>query len=352
MAQDGRTEKATPKKRREARKKGQVLKSKEFSNLMSYGTLFVGVIFLGSNVVTVFYRMMQTMFEQIEMNVKPMQLIKEMFYVAAPLLLGTTAFYILFTLISSFVQVGFLFSPEAAKPNIKKLNPLNYFKQVFNFKKSGFELLKNLIVFVVIVSVIYNVYLNNAHHFQEFLLLSWFDSLQQFQKILNELLIKLGVVFVVIGVVDYIFQKFQYEDNLKMKKQEVKDELKNQMGNPEVRSKQKAQIRKILEKQVAKTVPDASAVIVNPTHYAVAIRYKKNKGDKVPRVIAKGIDHIALYMKEVAKENNIPILENVPLARKMHAEIDEGDYIPEDLYEVVGKIIAKLVKENKIKIDK
>lgn len=352
MAKDGRTEKATPKKKQDARKKGQVLKSKEFSNLMSYGTLFIGVVFCGKYVVSVFYEIMQTMFEQIKLNATPMQVVKEMFYKGSPLLIGAIVLYLIFTFIGHYFQVGFLFSPEAAKPNPKKLNPANYFKQLVNFKKSGFELAKNLIVFVIIVAVVYNVYLNNSQKFEQLLLLSWFESLQQFQSILNELLMKMGIVFVVIGVVDYLFQKYQYEDNLKMKKQEVKDEMKNQMGNPEIRSKQKAQFKKILEKQVAKKVPDASAIIVNPTHFAVAIRYKKKQGDKVPRVIAKGVDHIALYMKEVARENNIPIIENKPLARRMHAEIDEGDYIPEDLYEVVGKIIAKLVKDNKIKIDK
>ena len=352
MAKDGRTEKATPKRRQDARKKGQVLKSKEFSNLMSYGTLFIGVVFLGSNVISIFFKIMQTMFDQLKMNASPMQISKEMMMEAAPLFIGAIVLYLAFTILSYYLQVGFLFSPEAAKPNFKKLNPANYFKQLVNLKKTGFELIKNIIVFVIIVAVVYNVYSNNAHKFQELLLLSWFESLQQFQGILNELMLKLGIVFVGLGIADYLFQKYEYEDSLKMKKEDIKDEMKNQMGNPEIRSKQKAQFRKILEKQVAKTVPDASVVIVNPTHYAVALRYKKKQGDKVPRVIAKGVDHIALYMKEVAREHNIPIIENVPLARKMHAEIDEGDYIPEDLYEVVGKIIAKLVKNNKIKIDK
>ncbi|WP_341285480.1 EscU/YscU/HrcU family type III secretion system export apparatus switch protein [Priestia megaterium] len=352
MAKDGRTEKATPKRRQDARKKGQVLKSKELSNLLNYGMLFIGVVFLSSYVVSVFFKIMETMFEQIQINATPMQIIKEMTMEAVPLLVGAFSMYLIFTLLGYYLQVGFLFSSEAAKPNFKKLNPVNYFKQLADMKKSGFELVKNLIVFVIISAVVYNVYLNNAHKFQELLLLSWFESLQQFQGILNELLIKLGIVFTGLGIADYLFQKYQYEDSLKMKKEDIKDEMKNQMGNPEVRSRQKAQFREIMKKQVAKTVPDASVVIVNPTHYAVALRYKKKDGDKVPRVIAKGVDHIALYMKEVARENNIPIIENVPLARKMHAEIDEGDYIPEDLYEVVGKIIAKLVRDNRIKIDK
>ncbi|MGN5650497.1 EscU/YscU/HrcU family type III secretion system export apparatus switch protein [Bacillus sp. Brlt_9] len=351
MAKDGKTEKATPKKKQDARKKGQVLKSKEFSNLMSYGSLFIGVVFLGSYIIGVFYKIMNTMFEQIQIGATPSQLVKEMLIEAAPLLIGAMVITIVFSIISGIVQVGFLFSPEAVKPDPKRINPANYFKQIANMKKTGFDLTKNVLVSIIIGAVLYNIYLNNATKFQEFLFLSWFESIQQFKAILNELLIKLGIVFVVLGIVDYLFQKYQYEDNLKMKKQEVKDEMKNAMGNPEIKQRQKAQFRKLLEKQVAKKVPDASAIIVNPTHYAVAIRYKKKEGDKVPRVIAKGVDHIALYMKEIAKEKNIPIIENVPLARKMHAEIEEGDYIPEDLYEVVGKIIAKLVQDNKIKID-
>jgi flagellar biosynthesis protein FlhB len=150
---------------------------------------------------------------------------------------------------------------------------------------------------------------------------------------------------------DYFYQKYEYENSLKMKKQEVKDENKNQQGNPEVKNQQRMARRRIMEKQVKQTVMDAQMVIVNPTHYAVVVRYKKKKGDSVPRVTLKGIDEKALIIKELAKENKIPIVENKKLARQMYAEIKEDDYISEEMYEIIGKILAKLVRENKTKID-
>ena len=319
---------------------------------MSFATFFIGVVFFGSSVVMTLYRMMTVMFEQLEVGGTPMQVVIGMLNEGAPLMIAVIALSLFFSLISYACQVGFLFSPEAIKPDFKKMNPANYFKQLGNLKKTGFELSKNILMFVVFGAVLFNVYQNNVKKIQEMLMLNWLDSIMLFQEILTELAIKLGLVILVIGVVDYLFQKYQYEDNLKMKKQEVKDEHKNQNGNQEIRARQKQQFRQMLEKQVAKAVPDASVVIVNPTHYAVAIRYKKKKGDKVPKVIAKGTDHLALYMKEIARENDIPIVENIPLARKMHAEVEEGDYIPQELYEVVGKIIAKLVRQNRLDINK
>lgn len=352
MAKDGKTEKATPKRRQDSRKKGQVLKSKELNNFMSFCTLFIGVLFFGSNVITVFYKVMQTGLDQISLNATPTHLLKETLSEGLPLLLGTFCFYLASVLISTFAQSGFLFSVEAIKPNFKKMNPANYFKNVFDFKKSGFELLKNFLVFGIVMAVLYNVYINNKNTFQELLLTSWTESIFKFQDIFNEMLIKLGVVFLVVAIADYFFHKSQYEDSLKMKKQELKDEQKDQNGNPEIKYRQRQMFKRMLEKQIKKKIPDASVVIVNPTHYAVAIRYKTHKGDQLPKVVVKGIDNVALYIKEQAREHNIPIVENIPLARKMYAEIKEEEYISEELFDVVGKIIRKLVDDKKIKIDR
>jgi flagellar biosynthetic protein FlhB len=299
----------------------------------------------------VFLTMMKTGLEMIKMEAEPKEIFIELLIIGAPLFLVVWVLVTILTFVGYGMQVGFLFSPKVIQPKFNNINPANYFKNVFNFKKSGFELFKNLAMLGVMGSVIYNVFVTSETKIQGALFSTWFDSVLIFDSMLTEFTIKIGVVFLLLGILDYFYQKYEYENSLKMKKQEVKDENKNQQGNPEVKNQQRMARRRIMEKQVKQTVIDAQMVIVNPTHYAVVVRYKKKKGDSVPRVTLKGIDEKALIIKELAKENKIPIVENKKLARQMYAEIKEDDYISEEMYEIIGKILAKLVRENKTKID-
>lgn len=351
IEKDGRTEKATPKKREDSRKEGKVVKSKELNTLMSFIVLFICVIYLSQYAVGNFFSIMTTTFESIQLETSPKEVFIRLLTIGAPIIVVVWSLVMVFAAVNYLIQVGFLFSPKVIQPKFNNINPANYWKNIANVKKSGFELSKNLLMFVVMASIIYNIFSSNEYKIRASLFSSWSESIAVFKIILDEFVLKLGIVFLLLGVLDYFYQKYEYEQSLKMKKQEVKDEYKNTQGNPEVKSQQQMMRRRLMEKQVKKIVKDAQMVIVNPTHYAVAIRYKKKQKDAVPRVILKGVDDYALFIKEIAKENNIPIIENKPLARKIYAEIKEDEYITEELYEIIGKILAKLVSDKKVKLD-
>jgi flagellar biosynthetic protein FlhB len=351
LAKDGQTEKATPKKREDSRKEGRVLKSKDFNTLMGYGAFFIIIIFLAEYGLKVLLVTMKTGLEMVALGAEPKEIFIKLMLISSPMILVVWILTTFFTLIGHLVQVGFLFSPKIISPKVKNINPANYFQNLANVKKSGFELAKNLIMFIIMGAIIYNVFASNESEMKGALFLSWFDSLLVFKDILTEFVVKMGLVFLILGVVDYFYQKYEYEESLKMKKQEVKDEHKDAQGNPEMKNQQRMMGRRMMEKQVKSQVLDAQMVIVNPTHYAVVVRYKKKKGDAIPRVILKGVDEKALVIKELAKEYKIPIVENKPLARRMYAELKEDDYISDDMYEIVGKILAGLVHSKKTKID-
>lgn len=349
--QDGATEKATPRKKQESRKKGQVLKSKETGNFFTFLAFFVGVIFFGELLIKQIVSIMILGFEMYSLGSTTFEILSALGKKAVPIILLGSFICLIFAAVNYLVQVGFLFSPEIIKPDFKKINPANYWKNIFNLRKTGMDLVQNFISLVVISGVVYNVYLNNSQKFSEAIFLPWMDTLIIFEGVFHELLIKLGITFFVLGLVDYFYQKFEYEEGLKMKKQDVKDEMKNNQGDPRVKERQRQTMITILRREVASKVPDGSMVIMNPTHYAVCIRYKKSKGDEVPRVIAKGVDSVALYIKEIAEKEGVPVIQNAPLARDLYARRDAGDYIPEDLYQVISLIIVDLLKKNEIDID-
>lgn len=349
--QDGATEKATPKKRRDSRKKGQVLKSKETGNFFTFLAFLTGIFFFGELLLKQMVTLLILGFDLYAQGVSTYDLLSALAFKTAPVIAVAAGLCGLFALFNYAVQVGFLFSAEVVKPDFKKINPVNYWKNIFNLRKTGVDLLQNFVSLIVISAVVYNVYLSNAQTFSEAIFLPWLDTLLLFEGVLHELLGKLGVTFLLLAAIDYFYQRFEYEDGLKMKKQDLKDEMKNTQGDPRVKERQRQAMIRILKREVASKIPDGSMVIMNPTHYAVCIRYKKSKGDEVPRVIAKGVDSVALFMRELAEKEGVPVIENPPLARDLFARRDAGEYIPEDLYQVISVIIVDLLKANEIDID-
>jgi flagellar biosynthesis protein FlhB len=349
--QDGATEKATPRRKQESRKKGQVLKSKEANNFFTFLAFFVGVIFFGEMLIKQIVGILVLGFDMYALGATTYEILTALGKKVLPIILIGFLICMVFALVNYMLQVGFLFSPEIIKPDFKKVNPVNYWKNIFNLRKTGMDLVQNFIALVVICAVVYNVYLNNSHVFSQAIFLPWMDTLLLFEGVFRELLFKLLIAFLVLGGVDYFYQRFEYEESIKMKKQDVKDEMKNNQGDPHIKQRQRQTMIRMLRQEVASKVPDGSMVVMNPTHYAVCIRYKKSKGDEVPRVIAKGVDSVAMYMKEIAEREGVPVIQNAPLARDLYARRDAGEYIPEDLYRVISLIIVDLLKENEIDID-
>ncbi|MCR5720090.1 MAG: flagellar biosynthesis protein FlhB [Lachnospiraceae bacterium] len=352
FADDGqggeKTEPATQKKLDDARKKGQVAKSKEvavaFTMLALFITLKVWIGIMGPLMMGLFkdfYGYIPGMISGIggdmnhsDMRVVFVRLILFSLLLMAPMLL--VGFVVSF--ISDIIQVGWKVANEAMKPKFNKLNPISGFKRIFSIN-SVVELIKSLAKIFLISYVIYS-YLKT----RTVILLHVYDlTLMQTLNILKDTVINLGIrislVYMIIALADFIYQKLKFKKDMRMTKQEVKEEYKQQEGDPQVKGKIKQKMQQASMRRMMAELPKADVVITNPTHYAVAIRYD-GEVDDAPRVIAKGEDYLAARIKEKAKEYDIEIVENKPLARQLYANVEIGETVPTELYQAVAEVLA------------
>lgn len=339
-----KTEKATPKRRSEARKKGQVTKSQDLAQVT---TLLAGIIII--NVLSKkFYENMfvefSRHFSNLNIETLTVELFREnllkfstlFFMVVAPIL----STVLIVGLLTNYLQVGFLFTIEPIQPKLEKINPLKGLKQLFSIKKLV-ELTKTVIKILIISYYAYWVIKSSI---VEYLKLPYDESLKGFIFIFStaySTLIKIAVGLFVVAVMDYIYQKLEFEKSIKMSKQEIKDEYKQTEGDPQIKGKIKQMQREMLKKKMIEDVPKATVVITNPTHISIALKYERGMG--APEVVAKGVDHMAMRIREIAKENNIPLMENKPLARAMYGSVEVGDEIPEEFYQAVAEILAVIL---------
>ena len=260
------------------------------------------------------------------------------------IMLPFMAFGFVVTLLVSIVQVGWKVSTKPMKPELSKLNPLNGFKRIFS-KDSLFELVKSILKIVIIIYIAYTSIKDNAND-----LFALYDlGLNQAVALVGTLIIntgiKISIVYLVIGLADFIYQKHKFNEDMKMTKQEVKDEYKNTEGDPAIKGQQRKRMQEASQRRMMQDVPKADVVITNPTHFAVAVKYDAQKND-APVVVAKGQDYVAQKIKEIARDNNIHIVENKPLARMLFHNVDLGAEIPPELYRSVAEILAMIYKEN------
>ena len=349
---DGKTEKPSPKKLKDARKKGELAKSPDLVSATSFLIFSVFFIPLWKYVMTQSMGVISSSYsvqydyQSIENDLSAIgfQTIMKFFMIVSPFLL--IAFFSAY--LSNLLQVGFLFTAKPIKPSFKKLNPISGFKNLFN-KKALFTLFKNLgkltLVFVVTYQEISNVldsFFNAGFVGVEALPFFVLDFLKG-------LSLKLAMILFVLGIIDYGVQWWSFRK--KMTKQEVKDEFKQQEGDQLVKSQRKSKYRQLINGMMSQ-VKDSTVVVTNPTHLAIAIKYdKENNG--APVVVAKGADLVAQRIREEATKNKVPILENKPVARSLYKSTEIGEVIPEDMYETVAEILAfvyKMDEQNKHKI--
>jgi flagellar biosynthetic protein FlhB len=262
------------------------------------------------------------------------------------IMLPFMAFGFVVTLLVSIVQVGWKVSTKPMKPELSKLNPLNGFKRIFS-KDSLFELVKSILKIVIIIYIAYTSIKDNAND-----LFALYDlGLNQAVALVGTLIIntgiKISIVYLVIGLADFIYQKHKFNEDMKMTKQEVKDEYKNTEGDPQIKGRQRRKMQEVSQKRMMQDVPKADVVITNPTHFAVALKYEA-KVSSAPVVLAKGEDYLAQKIKEVARENKIEIVENKPLARMLYHNVDVGAEIPPELYQAVAEVLAAVYKAKNI----
>lgn len=339
-----KTEQPTPKKLRDARKKGQVAKSQDVATAALTIASFVTIGLMWPSMVE---QLKELILLPVQYYERPfmegaMELMlamgRKILIMSMPMLLVV----MVMGLAANFMQVGFMLTFEPIKPELKKLNPLDKFKQIFSMKNL-IELLKSTIKVVVIGLIIYFITKNSLdpltrlpHGGEETVLVA-------LQPMVWALTMNVVMAYIIIAAADYFFQKFQHIKQLKMSKDEVKREYKESEGNPEIKGKRKQLAQEAANSDTMGRTRKASVVVTNPTHLAIAIYYDEND-NQMPRVLAKGEDHIARRMVEVAREEGIPVMQHVPLARALYENVDIDRFVPADLIEPMAEVL-RWVKE-------
>ncbi len=341
-AQSGeRTEEATAKRRNDFREKGQVAQSKEVHTAAILTILLLFWVLYLPVFIREFTTILARLFESIdEITVTPSQTMEMALYLTEQLGLLLLPLFILVLLIgffSSFFQIGWLFTTKPLQPDINKFNPITGMKRIFS-KKSIVELIKSLFKIVLIGYVAYSTVADN---FEQALILvdtSIPDTLVFLAKTAGIILAKVCAILILLAFIDLLFVRYEMEEKMKMTKQEVKEEHKETEGDPQVKAQIRTIQRQMARRRMMAEVPKADVVITNPTHISVAIRYDA-KNMEAPVVVAKGAGVIAMNIRKLARENDIPIVENPPVARLLHT-VDLGGTIPAEMFKAVAEILA------------
>lgn len=344
FAGEDKTEKATPKKRDDARKKGQVLQSREIVAALLLTFVFAGIGSFGGYIyseIAAFTNKIFTEYAGIE-DLFSKSILSRLFFETVGVILKTTAPIFAIALITSviagYAQVGFLFTTETLGFKFSRINPLAGAKRLFSMR-AIVEMLKSMFKIGVVGYIAYKYLDGEKHNVLNLMSMDAMGIAIYIGSISINMAIRICVALILLAILDYVYQWWEYERNLKMSKQDVKDEYKMTEGNQEIKSKIKQKQRQISMRRMLQDVPKADVVITNPTHFAVAIQYNLKFSD-APIVIAKGQDFLAQRIREVAKENNIEIVENKPLARTLYSSVDIGEAIPPDLYQAVAEVLA------------
>ena len=352
FAKDGpggeKTEEPTAKKLEDARKEGQVAKSKEIANGLGLLALFLLLKIMVGSIGTSFLESFSMVYNRIPVICKlnggasPMgdisvllrTVMLRLLIILLPVLL--IGFAVAF--VSDLFQVKWRPTSKPLQPKFSKLNPINGIKKIFS-AQSLVELVKSVAKILLIALVTYSYIKKKSG-----LLYALYDmSMMQAVNLIGETVIELGIrisaIYMIIAGADFMYQKYKFKNDMKMTKQEVKEEYKNAEGDPEIKGKIKARMREASQRRMMQAIPKADVVITNPTHYAVAIRYDTEVAP-APIVVAKGSDYLAQKIKQIARENNVEIVEDKPLARMLFANVDVDKQIPPELYQAVAEILA------------
>ncbi|HZK42817.1 MAG TPA: flagellar biosynthesis protein FlhB [Syntrophomonadaceae bacterium] len=345
-----KTEPATPKKREEARKKGQVFKSTDLNSavILLAGSVIIFVMFpYMVDLLSDFTRLYILERRVVDFNIVYVHKL----LIEVLILLGKMLFPIFLTtfvtaLIITYLQVGVVFSADPLTPKLERLNPIEGFKKIFS-KRAIVELTKSLLKISVTGYIVYLVFKKYLYIFPRFVDMELAETIMTLSSIVFEIALKVGVFFIIVGILDYIYQLYEHEKSLKMSKYDVKQEYKQIEGDPYIKSRQKQIQREAAMRRMMTEVPKADVVITNPTHFAVALKYDSDTMD-APTVLAKGQDFMALKIREVAEQHDVIIMENPPLARTLYYALDIGTQVPEELYQAIAEVLAFVYKQKQV----
>ena len=346
-----KTEKATPKKRKDAREKGQVKKSVEvnttFCSFVMFGLLYLIWPWYTDKLLEVFKSFLGTqaivpMSENVGVN-EFMRTLPRMMTSVLGVIFPVLGAALIAGIAVNILQTGFLFTTKTLGMKLNRISPISGFKRMFS-TRTLVDLLKSLLKIALCGYIAYSDYRNLLNEFPTYVGRDVYSTFIQVMRTAFLIALKMCLAMIFIALADYLYQWWKYEKDLRMTKQEVKDEYKMMEGDPQIKGKIRAKQRQMSAMRMMSRVPEADVVITNPTHYAVALKYDEAISS-APVVIAKGQDYIARKIKEIAQEYNVQIVENQPLAQSLYALCEIDDEIPADLYQAVADILVFVYRQ-------
>ncbi|MBS1809333.1 MAG: flagellar biosynthesis protein FlhB [Acidobacteria bacterium] len=343
-----RTEKPTPKRREDARKKGQIARRPELPAAVGFLTALLMLRTLSDSMlehITVF--MTGTMIHAgTDSALTPLvasKMLMDALARLAVLALPIIAAVLVAGIASNFAQGGLTFTPEALKPRGDRFNPLSNLKNAIGVN-GAIQFVKGILVIAAIVGVCYTPVREALGESPALVGAPAPHIMKTVGELIYQLGLRAGAVIFIVSILDYAYGWYRHEKSLKMSKQEIKDEFRQQEGDPMVKGQRRRAARAMLQRHIATEVPKADVVVTNPTHFAVALRYDR-ENYAAPIVVAKGADDIARRIREIAKANEVPIVENPPLARALYRTVEIGRLIPPDLFRAVAEVLAYVFRQ-------
>lgn len=350
MAKDpSKTEKPTAKKLSKSREEGQVAKSQEVASSFILISALGYFFFVGGQFFDKPADLMRYIFQYaLQLDINPATVynlflltIRQMFYLLLPFLL----LMMVVGLAANLMQVGFKITPKAMQPKLSKFNPISGFKSKFLSLKPLVELVKSCLKIGALGYIAYSVYRQNFPGFFTLMNQPIGLILNFIAKVSFQILWRCGLLMLLLAIVDYMYQRWDFMEGQKMSKQDIKDEMKQQEGDPEVKARIRSMQMSAARQRMMQEVPKADVVITNPTHIAVALRYDQESSE-APEVIAKGAGLVAEKIKKIAREHGIPVVENKALARILFKIVEINQMIPENLYQAVAEVLAYIFRHD------
>lgn len=337
-----RTERATPYKRQEARKKGQVAHSQDLTGAVGFLAVILGMRFFGGQVVGALLGLMSTAFSDGTLLAARGQMdwngfggsVTALIFALAPVLLAGMAFAV----VVAYFQVGPMFNVSALLPDFGRLNPIAGAGRMFS-PRSFAELLKSIVKMIVLGVSVYMALRGISGELGALMATDVSVVFASLASGASSILMDAGVAFLALSIGDYVFQRFDTERNLRMSKEDVKEETKSNEGSPQMKRKMRERGRAIARRRMLRKVAQADVVVVNPTHYAVALAYDGARMH-APQVLAKGVDEFALRIRGEAETHRVPIVENPAVARALYDLVEVDGYVPGELFQAVAEVLA------------
>lgn len=342
FASQEKTEPASPRKREDARKKGQISKSMEVVSavtlLTAVAVLKMAGPFMSGRLMAFAKATYEAGATQSWAESDVRTLLLNVMFTAALIVAPVALVTMLAGIVANVLQVGFLFTLHPVTPDFNKVNPVSGLKRIFS-RRALAELAKSLAKVGIVGSVAYTAIRDDIVTFPTLVGREPAQVVAILTDLVSTVLLRVGLAMLVLAIMDFMYQRWEFEQSLRMTKQEVKDELKQTEGNPEIKSRIRQKQREMARRRMMQDVTKADVVVTNPTHYAVALEYKQGAME-APRVLAKGQGFLALRIRELAQEAGVPVVENPPIARQIFRFAEVGQFIPADLYQAVAEILA------------